>query len=331
MRTKLPMGSIRKMPSSGPEQSTSLCSVTALHNQVMGDKETSKPYEENQCEDQDDLAVCQTVEKEEDTCFVERDIDNGKCEDDLPNKSTSRRKRPARKVYRCVSSFVDEESTSKSSIEAQQTCTQGRDNDSVPEHSSYEEQQMDGSHVSSSAHYKTVQVKEEESSSREDDACSEQDESSGDLTGVESFVIGDTPRTKNAKGRRKPMLVRRSEISEDIRGKVVEAHKNGKGYRSISKELDLPITTVRKIICKWKKFSTVATLPRSGRPTKISAKARRTIVKQMTTNPGVTAKDLQASLALDNICVHQSTIRRNLSKWCSRDFIVEEIAVLKKE
>ncbi|XP_068111851.1 ankyrin repeat domain-containing protein 11-like [Hyperolius riggenbachi] len=333
MRTKRPMGNIRNMPSSGPEQSTSLCSVTALHNQLRGDKETSEPdsYEEKQCEeDQDDLAVCQKIEKEDDTCFVERDIDNGQCEDDIHNKSSTRRKRPARNVYRYVSSFVEEESTSQSSIEAQQTWTQGRNNDSVPEHNSCEEQQRDGSHVSSSAHCKTVQVKEEELSSGEDDACSEQDESSGDLTGVKSCVIGDTSHTKNAQGRRKPTFVGRSEISEDLRRKVVEAHKNGKGYKSISKELSLHISTVRKIICKWKKFSTVASLPRSGRPTKISAKARRTIVKQMTTNPRVTAKDLQASLALDNICVHESTIRRTLSKWCSWDFTAEEIAELQK-
>lgn len=107
-------------------------------------------------------------------------------------------------------------------------------------------------------------------------------------------------------------MPRSKEISEDIRRKVVEAHESGKGYKLISKAIGLPKTTIRAILRKWKRFGTVVTLPRSGRPSKISPRARREIIREVMKNPCTTSKDLQATLASSNICVHQSTIRRIL-------------------
>ncbi|XP_015249752.1 PREDICTED: uncharacterized protein LOC107097209 isoform X1 [Cyprinodon variegatus] len=63
-------------------------------------------------------------------------------------------------------------------------------------------------------------------------------------------------------------MPRGSEIPEGIRSIAVDLHKAGKGYKFISKTLEIPPSTVRSIIVKWKRFNTVATLPRSGRPTK---------------------------------------------------------------
>ncbi|XP_017314587.2 putative mediator of RNA polymerase II transcription subunit 24 [Ictalurus punctatus] len=107
-------------------------------------------------------------------------------------------------------------------------------------------------------------------------------------------------------------MPRSKEIPEDIRRKVVEAHETGKGYKLISKAIGLPKTTVRAILRKWKRFGTVVTLPRSGRPSKISLRARREIIREVMKNPCTTSKDLQATLASSNICVHHSTIRRIL-------------------
>ncbi|XP_028823574.1 uncharacterized protein LOC114780443 isoform X2 [Denticeps clupeoides] len=107
---------------------------------------------------------------------------------------------------------------------------------------------------------------------------------------------------------------RSTEISEDIRTRVVDAHQAGMGYKRISKETGLIPSTVRSIVHKWKKFSTVASLPRSGRPKKISAKACQRILQLVTKDPQVTLKELQESLALDNICVHASTIQKTLKK-----------------
>ncbi|XP_027016653.1 uncharacterized protein DDB_G0290685-like [Tachysurus fulvidraco] len=107
-------------------------------------------------------------------------------------------------------------------------------------------------------------------------------------------------------------MPRSKEIPEDVRRQVVEAHESGKGYKQISKVIGLPKTTIRGILRKWKRFGTVVTLPRSGRPSKISPRARREIIREVMKNPCTTSRDLQATLASSNICVHQSTIRRIL-------------------
>ncbi|KAM9313300.1 uncharacterized protein PAF06_011291 [Gastrophryne carolinensis] len=113
-------------------------------------------------------------------------------------------------------------------------------------------------------------------------------------------------------------MPRSKEISEDLKRRVVEAHKEGNGYKRISKALGLHRSTIRHIVDKWKKFSTVSTLPRSGRPTKIGVRAHNTILKEVAKNPGVTVKDLQATLAQDNVHVHESTIRKTV-KFVNKD------------
>jgi hypothetical protein len=50
-------------------------------------------------------------------------------------------------------------------------------------------------------------------------------------------------------------------------------------------------------IGKWEKYVTTQTLPRAGRPTKLTNLARRTLVREMTKNPMTTLTELQSSLA----------------------------------
>ncbi|XP_036003877.1 uncharacterized protein LOC105917185 [Fundulus heteroclitus] len=70
-------------------------------------------------------------------------------------------------------------------------------------------------------------------------------------------------------------MPRGSEIPEGIRSTAVDLHQAGKGYKFISKTLKIPPSTVRSIIVKWKRFNTVVTLPRSGRPTKANPRRKR--------------------------------------------------------
>ncbi|KAK3574795.1 hypothetical protein QTP86_018385 [Hemibagrus guttatus] len=74
-------------------------------------------------------------------------------------------------------------------------------------------------------------------------------------------------------------------------------YQSGKGYKAISKALGLPRTTVRAIIYKWRKHGTVENLTRSGRPTKITPRAQRQLIQEVTKDPTTTSKELQASLA----------------------------------
>ena len=57
-----------------------------------------------------------------------------------------------------------------------------------------------------------------------------------------------------------------------------------------------------------------ATLPRSGRPSKLSPRSTRKIINQVKANPHITSRELQTSLAASGVNVHASTIRRKLNR-----------------
>ncbi|KAF7645836.1 hypothetical protein LDENG_00197530 [Lucifuga dentata] len=99
-----------------------------------------------------------------------------------------------------------------------------------------------------------------------------------------------------------------------MRNEVIDIYQSGKGYKAISKALGLQRTTVRAIIHKWRKHGTVVNLPRSGRPTKITPRAHRRLIQEVTKEPRTTSKALQASLASVKVSVHDSTIRKRLGK-----------------
>ncbi|KAK3505940.1 hypothetical protein QTP70_003610 [Hemibagrus guttatus] len=78
-------------------------------------------------------------------------------------------------------------------------------------------------------------------------------------------------------------MLRSKEIQKQMREKkVIEIYQSGKGYKAISKALGLPRTTVRAIIYKWRKHGTVENLPRSGRQTKITPRAQRQLIQEVT-------------------------------------------------
>ena len=108
-------------------------------------------------------------------------------------------------------------------------------------------------------------------------------------------------------------MPRTKDISEDVRLRIVDLHKARKGYKSISKSLDAHQSTVRQIVYKWRKFSTVSRLPRSGHKGKMTARAQRRMLNEVKKNPRVSAKDLQKFLEHVNISVDKSTIRKTLN------------------
>ncbi|KAI7813750.1 putative dentin sialophosphoprotein-like [Triplophysa rosa] len=75
-------------------------------------------------------------------------------------------------------------------------------------------------------------------------------------------------------------MPRQKELSEVLRSRIVDLHKAGKGYKVISKTLEIHQSTVRQTSCKWRHFGTVATLPRSGRPVKMTPRAQRRLLNE---------------------------------------------------
>uniref|UniRef100_A0A672NXR3 Uncharacterized protein n=1 Tax=Sinocyclocheilus grahami TaxID=75366 RepID=A0A672NXR3_SINGR len=129
----------------------------------------------------------------------------------------------------------------------------------------------------------------------------------------------------------KCIMPRSKEIPEDVKEKIIFYHKSGKGYKAISKIMGVHRSTVRTIISKWKTLGTVMNLPRSGRPTKISPRTQRKIIQEVTKKPEITSKELQASLALAKIKVHDSTIRRRLGQIRKRERVSKRKTLQKKK
>jgi transposase len=87
--------------------------------------------------------------------------------------------------------------------------------------------------------------------------------------------------------------MRLKELSVELRDMIVWRHSSGEGYQNISAALKVPKNTVASIILKWKKFGTTKTLPRAGRPSKLSNTGRRALVGEVTKNTMVTDSSLR--------------------------------------
>ena len=69
------------------------------------------------------------------------------------------------------------------------------------------------------------------------------------------------------------------ELSEDLRSKIVEKYQQSQGYKSISRDLKVPLSTVHNVIKKFVTHGTVANLPGRGRKTKIDWRMQCRIVR----------------------------------------------------
>ena len=109
-------------------------------------------------------------------------------------------------------------------------------------------------------------------------------------------------------------MAKKKELSEDLRQRLVCAHSKGKGYKAISKQYDVPVSTVQSIINKYKKFNTVKNLSGRGRKCKVSPKLARKICREVSNNPRTTTKALIQSLYQAGTSVSRSTIERFLHR-----------------
>lgn len=109
--------------------------------------------------------------------------------------------------------------------------------------------------------------------------------------------------------RKKP----KKELSEKIRMEIIDQHFKGKGYKTISKQLDIPVSTVANIVKKVKVHGSVANLPGRGRKRKIDPRLNKRIARMVNKEPTKTSKEIQAELQGQGTSVSERTIRRFLS------------------
>ncbi len=104
------------------------------------------------------------------------------------------------------------------------------------------------------------------------------------------------------------------ELSVDLREKIVERHGQSQGYKSISRDLNVPESTVHNIIKRFTAHDTVANLPGRGRKSKINEKLQRRIVRMVDKKPRLTSKQIQADLQTRGTTVSARSIRRHLNE-----------------
>ena len=109
-------------------------------------------------------------------------------------------------------------------------------------------------------------------------------------------------------------MVKRKELSDDLRSRIVNAHKDGLGYKAISKRFEVHVATVQSIIRKFKTFNKVENLKRPGRKPKVSARQARCLVRAAAVNPRITTKEMLKDLNGQGTKISRQTIQRTLNK-----------------
>ncbi len=94
----------------------------------------------------------------------------------------------------------------------------------------------------------------------------------------------------------------------------MEKHGQSQGYKSISRDLNVPVSTVRNIIKRFTAHGTVANLPGRGRKSKINEKLQQRIVRMVDKEHRLTFKQIQADLQTQGTTVSAHTIRRHLNE-----------------
>ncbi len=116
-------------------------------------------------------------------------------------------------------------------------------------------------------------------------------------------------------------MTKTTELSEDVRDKIVDLHTAGMGYKTITKQLGEKVTTVGANISKWKKHKITVNVPRSGAPCKISPREVSMITRTARNQPRTTRVDRVNDLKAAGTTVTKKTIgntlRRKGLKSCS--------------
>ncbi len=116
------------------------------------------------------------------------------------------------------------------------------------------------------------------------------------------------------------------ELSKDVRDKIVDLHKAGMGYNTITKQLGEKVTTVSAIIRKWKNHKITVNLPRTGAPCKISPCGVSMIMRTVRNQPRTTRENLVNDLKAAGTIVTKKTLRCEGLKFCS----ARKVPLLKK-
>ncbi|CAJ0918597.1 unnamed protein product [Ranitomeya imitator] len=102
------------------------------------------------------------------------------------------------------------------------------------------------------------------------------------------------------------------EIGQDIRKRIVDLHKSGSSFGTITRYLKVPRSSVQTIIHKYKQDGNVQSSYRSGRRRVLCPRDERALVRHVHINPRTKAKDLVKMMTEAGKIVSISTVKRVL-------------------
>lgn len=111
---------------------------------------------------------------------------------------------------------------------------------------------------------------------------------------------------------------------------IVEQHKAGRGYKTISKNLGVKVSTVGAIVRKWKKHKITVNRSRSGAPRKISPRGVSMILRTVRENPRTTRDEIVRDLEAAGISVTMRTVTNTLRRSGLRSCSARKVPLLKK-
>ena len=88
------------------------------------------------------------------------------------------------------------------------------------------------------------------------------------------------------------------ELAVQKRQMVIDIQKCGNGYKKMSKQLNIPLSTVRAIIKKFKRYGTVENLMGRGHNCILPPRILRRMVREATKSQRITAKEMQTLVVL---------------------------------
>lgn len=101
----------------------------------------------------------------------------------------------------------------------------------------------------------------------------------------------------------------------DLKKRIIDFNKSGKSLVAISKQLQVPRSTVHTIVCRYKVHGTVASLPLSGRKRKPSPATERKMVRMVKNQQSTIKKQVCNELEAAGTQVSVSTVKRVLHHY----------------
>ena len=89
---------------------------------------------------------------------------------------------------------------------------------------------------------------------------------------------------------------------------IVQEYEAGKGYRKLSKEFNIPVSSVQSIIKKWKEQGSVTIKPKTGAPKRINLRTCSKLVR-MVKNPRTIRKEMVEENFIHKSQRHQTEVR----------------------